>query len=192
MKHGDEDAAQQLWSRYAMRLLDIARKRLGARKTAVADEEDVAQLVFASLCRGASAGRFHDVRNRDELWWMLLTITKRKATDQLRRQTAKKRGSGHVVSETQINMPRLNGGANWTFDNLVGQDPTPEHAAIFSEEYTRLMFQLPNERMRRIASLRIEGYTVPEISAELSVAQRTVERKLQLIRDKWAHAVATS
>lgn len=190
LKHGDEDAAQALWSRFSNRLLDCAKKRLGKSQTGIADEEDVAQLAFASLCRGASEGRFKDVRNRDELWWILLTITKRKATDHLRRETAQKRGGGRVRSETHFRTEALGEGLVWSFDHLVGKDPTPDELVILSEEYQNLMSRLGDRRLRNIAMLRIEGYTVTEIAEKLSIAKRSVERKLRLIRDNWSYAIA--
>jgi len=190
LKDGDEDAAQALWSRYAIRLLDCAKKRLGRSQSGIADEEDVAQLAFASLCRGASEGRFQDVKNRDELWWMLLTITKRKATDHMRRETAKKRGGGKVISETHFRATAVGGSAVWSFDNLVGQDPTPEDLAILAEEYDVLMSKLRDSRLRNIAGLRIEGHTIPEIAEKLSIAKRSVERKLKLIRERWSQTIA--
>lgn len=190
LKQGDEEAAQELWSRYAIRLVEFARKRLGRSQKGIADEEDVAQLVFASLCRGASEGRFRDVRNRDELWWMLLTITKRKATDQLRRETAQKRGGGKVLSESHFQARKTGLGVAWSFDQLVGRAPTPEHLAILSEQYAHLMSKLRDDRLRRIAALRIEGHTVPEIAEQLGIARRSVERKLHLIRHRWAQEIS--
>ncbi len=49
--------------------------------------------------RGAVAGRFSDINNRDDLWWMLLAITQQKAVDLVRHEVAQKRGGGRVLSE---------------------------------------------------------------------------------------------
>src|SRR5262245_41905555 len=103
LKEGNADAAQRLWERYAMRLVELARRRLKDAPKRVADEEDVAASVFHSLCRGAAAGRFENVKNRDDLWWLLLAITKQKSVDLVRRETAQKRGSGYVQSESGLN-----------------------------------------------------------------------------------------
>src|SRR5262245_6878638 len=65
LNSGELDAAQKLWDRYASLLLELARAKLGAVTKGHADEEDIAQNVFASLCRGAAAGRLIDVKNRD-------------------------------------------------------------------------------------------------------------------------------
>ena len=44
------------------------------------------------------------------------------------------------------------------------------------------MAALPDDALRRVARLRLEGHTVPEIAARDGVTARTVERKLALIR----------
>jgi DNA-directed RNA polymerase specialized sigma24 family protein len=48
------------------------------------------------------------------------------------------------------------------------------------------MHALPADQLRRIATWRIEGYTVPEIAGEMAITPRSVEHKLQLIRKKWS------
>jgi DNA-directed RNA polymerase specialized sigma24 family protein len=53
------------------------------------------------------------------------------------------------------------------------------------EQYARLLDMLRNDQLRKVAILRIEGYTVAEIAQKVDIGQRAVERKLQLIRDKW-------
>jgi RNA polymerase sigma factor (sigma-70 family) len=185
LKSGDADAAQKLWMRYAEELVKLARNKLGNAPKCVADEEDVAQSVFSSICRGAAAGRFAEVKSRDELWWLLLTITKQKVVDYIRRETAQKRGTGMVQSESRL-AAHGEGRGQFGLDNLVGASPTPEFLVTLQDEYERLLALLRDERLREIAISRIEGYTVPEIGAKLGIGIRAVERKLQLIRTKWA------
>src|ERR1700710_2521898 len=87
LNSGEFDAVQKLWDRYASSLVAIARKRLGSAPKVHADEEDVAQKVFASIWRGAQAGRFANVKNRDELWWLLIAVTKQKVASHVRLAT---------------------------------------------------------------------------------------------------------
>jgi hypothetical protein len=54
---------------------------LRATSRRVADEEDVALSAFDSFCAGAERGRFPDLKDRDNLWALLVTITARKAAD---------------------------------------------------------------------------------------------------------------
>jgi DNA-directed RNA polymerase specialized sigma24 family protein len=185
LKSGEADAAQKLWDRYAHELVDLARRRLGTTPKSVSDEEDVAQSVFSSVCRGAQAGRFADIKTRDELWWLLLTITKQKAVDLMRRELADKRGAGRVGTEAQL---AADSQKHPTFgmDDLAGSAPTPEFLVMLDEQYQRLLGKLRNDRMRQVAISRVEGYTIEEIAGRLSISVRAVERKLQLIRAQWA------
>jgi RNA polymerase sigma factor (sigma-70 family) len=185
LKSGEAEAAQRLWDRYARQMIDFARRKMGDMPKSIADEEDVAQNVFGSICRGAAAGRFTNVKNRDDLWWLLLAITRQKVVDQVRHATAQKRGMGRVRSESQLR-GAADGDASFALDHLVGEVPTPEFLVMFEEETHRLLSKLRDDKLRRIAISRIEGYTVSEIAAELSVSTRAVERKLELIRATWA------
>lgn len=188
LREGDERAAYELWSRYSKRLLEFARKKLGYSQNGIADEEDVAQLAFSSLCRGARKGRFADVRDRDELWWLLMAITKRKAVDLIRRETAQKRGGGEISSGGRFER----GPSYLTFADIVGREPTPEYLAALAEQYARLMQSLRDDCLRQIVISRIEGYTVAEIAGQLEITKRSVERKLQLIREKWSRELHSS
>jgi RNA polymerase sigma factor (sigma-70 family) len=184
LKAGELAAAERLWRRYADSLLEIARKNLRDAPKVGGDEHDIAQSVFRNICSGAAEGRFRDVCNRDELWWLLLTITRQKVVDHIRRETAAKRGGGKVIRESDVH-----GDADdsiFTLDAIVADDPTPEFVAILEEETQQLMGLLRDDLLRQVARARIEGYTVPEIAQMLGISTRSIERKLQLIRKTWA------
>ncbi len=185
LKAGEAEAAQQLWERFRVPLIQLAARRLKDAPKRISDEDDIAQSVFLSLCHGAAAGRFEDVRNRDDLWWLLLATTRRKVVDFVRRETAKKRGAGHVVSEGALS-GKESGKTDMTFDDLIGDAPSPDLLVMLAEEHHRLLNLLRDDRLRKIAVSRIEGYSVVEIAADLEVSTRSVERKLRLIRDAWA------
>ena len=106
LKAGDEAAAAKLWQRYFRRLVGLARKKLGDSPRRVADEEDVGNGAFQSFCQGAQEDRFPDLRDRDDLWHLIVCITERKAYAQLRDQTRKKRGSGLVAGESAFMDPQ--------------------------------------------------------------------------------------
>src|SRR4051794_25398994 len=90
LKIGDAEAAQRLWERYFNELVRLARAKFGAIRCGEADEEDIALSAFHSLCQGAARGRFPRLDDRHDLWRLLVTITARKALDQLERQGRKK------------------------------------------------------------------------------------------------------
>ena len=190
LQTGEDAAVNKLWERYANDLVKLARANLASAPKVVADEEDVAQSVFRSICRGAAAGRFADVKSRDELWWLLLAITKQKAVNHIRREGAEKRGPGRVRSESQISAAAGCRG-NFKLDDLAAPSPTPEFVVALDEQCHRLLGLLEDDQLRQIAVFRVEGYTVAEIAGMLKISTRAVERKLQLIRTAWANELST-
>ena len=184
LKAGDDIAAQRLWERYFHELVRLARANLRAKPRGAVDEEDIALSAFDSFCRGAEQGRFPRLDDRDSLWRLLVTITARKAVDQVERQCRKKRGGGRVRSETALAGSESEAGGTG-LDQVVGREPTPEFAAMMADECRRLLAALGDETLRQIALLRMEGYSDGEIASQLDCSLRTVGRKLKLIRDVW-------
>lgn len=183
LKGGDELAAQQLWDRFSARLTEHARRKLDAVPKGIVDEHDIAQSVFACIWRGATAGRFSNVRTRDELWWLLLTVTKHKVISHIRRQCRVKRGG----AKSPRTSPQASPSDRYlTLDQIVDESPSPEFFVVLEDEYQRLLALLGSNELREIAISRLQGFTVPEIATDLEISQRTVERKLQLIRKAWA------
>lgn len=171
LKGGNQAAAQPLWNRYFQKLVHLAYQRLQNRNRAVADEEDVALSAFKSFCAAAEQGRFPELQDRDDLWRLLVVITERKALNQIRDQHRQKRGGATPPAPLESHDP--------------SPEPTPLFAAIMAEECQRLFDALETEPLRRIAVDKMEGYTNAEIATRHSLALRTVERKLSLIRRIW-------
>ncbi len=141
----------------------------------VVDGDDVAVSVFKSLWLAAQSGRLQDVRNLDEVWWLLIKMTKQKCIDYRRKARRKKRNAGvEPLSATE------------TCITLISEVPDPHYLAALNELYARLVGNFSDSTRRDIAVMRIEGYTVAEIAAKLGLAVATVYRKLDLIRENWA------
>jgi DNA-directed RNA polymerase specialized sigma24 family protein len=190
LKAGGDSAAQHLWERYFHRLVHLARARLRSMRRAgtIEDEEDAALSAFDSFCRGAAAGRFPQLADRDDLWRLLVVITVRKVFGQLQRQGAQKRGGGRLAGESALiatDAAEVGG-----LDQIAGDEPSPELAALAVEEYRRLRDGLKSEALRQVLDLRLEGYTREEIAERLGCAERTVKRKLELIREAWLEGVS--
>ena len=96
----------------------------------------------------------------------------------------KKGGGGQVWPESALAASNDTGEA-FDLNQLVGEEPTPELLVMLEEQNRRLLDLLRDDRLRQIAMLRIRGYTVVEIAGDLSISVRSVERKLQLIRNQW-------
>jgi DNA-directed RNA polymerase specialized sigma24 family protein len=185
LEAGDEDAARLLWERYYRELVELARARFGTTPRRVADEEDVALSVLRCLYEGAARGQFAELVNRGELWQLLAAITGRKVIDQQRRLTQQKRGGGRVRGDSVVH-GNDDDRSSVGFDQFGGEAATPEVLAIAAEEFQRLMALLDDDRLRQIAQCKLEGYTNEEIGQRLGLACRSIERKLQRIRQIWA------
>jgi DNA-directed RNA polymerase specialized sigma24 family protein len=183
LRAGDEEAANQLWRRYFESLVRLARSRLRSGARGAADEEDVALSAFEHFYDGMARGQFPDLTDRDDLWRLLVTIAARKATEQIRWESRQKRGGGRVLHESD-----LIAGAESERDGLatiVGNEPSPEFAALLADEFGRRLRSLPDESLRTVAVLKMEGYRNEEIAARLGCGVRTVARKLEVIRQAW-------
>jgi DNA-directed RNA polymerase specialized sigma24 family protein len=184
LKAGDPEAARRLWERYFADLVRLARARLRDAPRGPADEEDAALSAFDSLCRGAGAGRFPRLDDREDLWRVLVTITARKAADLAQRERRLRRGGGRVLAEAALAGAALE--ADGRLDRIPGREPSPAMAALVVEEYQRLFGALPDESLRLVALLRLEGFTQAEIATSLDCGLATVERRLRTIRTVWA------
>jgi DNA-directed RNA polymerase specialized sigma24 family protein len=178
LKEGDQAAAQGLWEAYFRRLVGLAHARLRDTPRRIADEEDVALSAFESFWRGAQAGRFPRLDDRNDLWQILVLITVRKSIDLRKYEGRLSRGGGRVQSLSERGEERI--------EAIAGDEPTPELAAQLAEEYHRLMEQLGDTTLQKVATWKLEGYTDEEIAARLGCVTRTVERKLARIRQTWA------
>jgi DNA-directed RNA polymerase specialized sigma24 family protein len=184
LRTGDRDeASRRLWERYFARLARLARARLCTSACGPADGEDVALSVFDSLFQGLAAGRFPELGNRDDLWRLLVTISARKAHNLRRNEGRRKRGGGRVLGEDALGAAGSFGGD--FLAQVAGKEPTPEFAAMVTDEYRRLFGSLAEESLRVVALLKLEGHSNSEIATSLDCGLRTVERKLNVIRKRW-------
>lgn len=161
----------------------------------VLDEEDVALSAFKSFCIGAGNGAFGEVKGRDELWKLLFCIAGRKASGYVRHQTRQKRGGGQVAGESIFNREGQATGVSESTSAGINQfaddAPSPVSMAQFASDCQVLFDMLDDEKLQAIAMLRIEGYSVDEIADRIGCAKRSVERRLNLIRQIWKSAFAS-
>lgn len=178
LKAEDPQAAEQIWRRYFERLLPLARARLRRRPDAAVDADDVLLSVFDRFFRAAREDRFARLHDRDDLWQVLLMLTERQATNQIRRASAAKRGG---IAGT----PARAGGNGDDASRVADPAPGPEFAAAFNDSLARAIGRLTDEKTREVALLHMEGYENREIVERLEISLSSVERKLRVIREVW-------
>ena len=181
VEQGDTDAVERLWEYCFPPLVRFARDKLRRVPQRVASGEDLALSTMDSFFRAAEQGKFHQLADRSDLLRLLLRMTSRKAVDLIRQETSQRRGGGHVRGNSALDH----------LDRRFGPgvqglpDPTPELAAVFTDEIRRLLDLLGNPDLQAIAVARMEGSHNDEIARDLNCSVRTIERGLEVIRTLW-------
>jgi DNA-directed RNA polymerase specialized sigma24 family protein len=187
LRAGEDAAAEELWKRYFHRIVRLAAKRLPGTLRRTRDEEDVALSAFHSFVAGVQADRFPDLAGPDNLWGLLIVLTSRKVQAHLRHHTRQKRGGGKVRGESVFLAPDAQQ-AGAGISGVEGTRGEPALEAEMTEAVEGLLESLGEPDLREIAVLRMEGYLVDEIAAQLEMSKRAVERRLQLIRKVWTES----
>src|SRR5262249_18346642 len=132
LRAGDQDAATQVFQRFATRLIALARGRLDPGMRAKLDPEDVLQSVFRSFFQRHAEGQFH-LENGDGCGGLLVVWPMGKWGGRMgffhaaRRDVQRERPQMPAVDDADI---------HW---ELLADDPTPAEAAILTETVEHLM-----------------------------------------------------
>ena len=139
-------AAETLFTRYADRLVRLARSRLSGKLTARVDPEDVVQSAYRSFFLLARDGDA-TIRDSGDLWRLLVRITLRKVYRNARRHLA----DGRSVSREEP-WPEADDDVT-----ALSKEPSPDQAAELVDELERIMTPL-KPHQRRIVELRLQGH----------------------------------
>ncbi len=170
VKAGEESAAAHLWQRYAQRLMDVARRKLHGGQ-GPADEEDVVIDALASFFKRTNDGNFPELQDREGLWKLLVTITNRKAVNQIAHENRQKRGAGKTITSlSESPIPSTN------------PQESPDYAVMVAESLAAMLDSLETDEFREIALAKLEGCTNQEIAERIGYSVPTVERRLRIIR----------
>ncbi len=180
LRDGNGVAAARLWKFLEPRLLRLGRKRLRSTPKTYYDEDDLAQSAFHALCSAIQNGRYEDLADREEVWKLISTIALNKLRKRVVSEATKRRGG-----EMQRN--DFDSALNSQSDELC-----PRQKLLMEEECERLLELLRRDEIKQVALLRVEGYTNEEIANALNCTRRTVQRRLDFIRNVWSRELDES
>ena len=170
-RRGDDDAATELYLRYAHRLRALANAQTSPELQQRVDNEDLVQSIFRTFFRRVAGGQY-DVPNGDELWKLLLVIGLNKIRSTATHHRANKRDVKKTVSGEVLD------------SSASGSDQSDATGLkILEMTIDDLLSELP-EQYREIVNYRIAGFEVSEIAEKTQRSKRTVERILQAFRQQ--------
>ena len=174
LRGGDAAAAEEVFRRYAGRLIALARSRLDAQVRRKLDPEDVLQSVFRSFFLRQANGQF-DLAGWDGLWAVLVVITLRKCGRQVDFFRAAKRSV-----RREVPLAPSDSQTGW---EALAREPTPDEAVILCDTVDHLLRE-SSESDRAVLTLALQGFTGQEIADQIGCTERTVRRVLARARER--------
>lgn len=177
----DEVAAELIWNRYFRRLCEYCDVLIYQRHQKHISADEIASSAFLALFDGIKNRRFEQVRNRDELWQMLTLIAARKAINRGLAQDRQRRGGGKVRGSSAFDHRSID-----NVTDYLQRELDPQEYLELEELSEQLLGALTIENLKTIAIWRMAGFSNDEMAKKLNCSVRTIERKLNLIREIWS------
>lgn len=166
----DLEELNRLFETYLPKLIRQAENRIADRYKQKFDGNDIAATVCRTVFRRFKEGKFK-FGDDAELWRLMTTISLRKISNKVRAENTQGRSIDREVY------------ADPEFQMALSREPSPEASAEFVDLIERLGGRLDAETMA-VLNLRLTGMTAREIADQLGVVERTVTRKLAVIREE--------
>jgi len=170
-RSGSQEAAREIYLRYAERLRALARLKCTPTLARRVDADDIVQSVFGTFFDGASRGRY-DIPDGEDLWKLFLILALNRIRAEFVFHQAAKRDTRRTA----------------TLDGFLASSLRQGHLDGTDEGFLKLVAEealecLP-EQHRCVVELRLKGHEVAEIATQIGRSKRSVERILQQSRDK--------
>jgi RNA polymerase sigma-70 factor (ECF subfamily) len=175
LRRGDELAAEEIFQRYARRLIALAEWRLGRLFQAREDPEDAVQSAFRSFFRRQFQGQYQ-LDSPESLWGLLAAFTLRKCGHRFEYHFAARRD----IRREAAPEPHTKGLSD--IESLA-RDPTPMEALALVETVEDLLART-SEHDRPFVELCLQGEPVDRIAAIQGCSERTVARVLERVRKR--------
>jgi RNA polymerase sigma-70 factor (ECF subfamily) len=168
LEAASDSPAAELDEQYRGRLCQLVEREMNRRFRRKEDPEDVVQSAFRTFYRRNALGEFQ-IDSSVDLWRLLETITRRKILKHVEKLGAGKRDPRREEC--------MEG------DDLRGQGPTPEEAAIAADLVEKTLAGL-DETYMQVLHLRLKNCTEEEIAAALGCNRAFVRTRLNHLRER--------
>jgi RNA polymerase sigma-70 factor, ECF subfamily len=166
VRDGNDDAATELYERYARRVLGLVQSQSGPHLLAQVEPEDIVQSIFKSVFRGVAAGAY-DAPPSGTLWQLIAVIAVHKIRRNASKRVAAKRDNRRTESLQSIELDPAN----------------HQNDAAAVEVAIKEAIECLKPSEQEAVLLRVQGYGIEEIADRLGRSRRTIERQLQRARE---------
>jgi RNA polymerase sigma-70 factor (ECF subfamily) len=171
LRNGNQDAATQLYQRYAERLHTLMKAQCSTELARRVEPDDLVQSVFCTFFQKASQG-LYDVPAGETLWGLLLVL----ALNKIRTKWA-----FHSAARRNVRLTSEEGDSGAPAFEDKNQD---DFALTFLQMVIAETLEPLAPPYRAMIEFRIEGHEVAEIAQKTGRSRRTVERVLQSFRNQ--------
>lgn len=172
IKHGDEEAARELLTRYEPKVRLVVRRQLPRLLRSRFDSVDFLQSVWGSFFHKIRTGP-NDLLEEQNLITFLAWAARNKVIDEFRRAGTRKHDMRREERLAMVDEK----------DSGLATGDTPSQLAQAKETFDRLRELMPEDR-RVILELRTAGHSCKEIGEKMGVSERTVQRVLEDLRTR--------
>jgi RNA polymerase sigma-70 factor, ECF subfamily len=167
VRAGNEEAATEIYERYSDRILGLVKSKMADGLMAQVEPEDIVQSVFKSIFRGVTAGGY-DAPEGGTLWQLMAVVAVHKVRRNASIRHAQKRDSRRTEA----------------LDAMDCFDPASPINAEEFELAIRESIECLKPTEKEVVLMRVQGFTVEEISDQSGRSRRSIERILHSIRGK--------
>jgi RNA polymerase sigma-70 factor, ECF subfamily len=168
-RNGDQDAAKELYDKYAPHVLLVIRRHLNKQVRSVLDSTDLLQSVWIDVFKGMKQ---HGFQGPDEFLAYLTRLAQNTVGEAHRKQL-----------DAQKRTRTRHEGLSEQAANVADPSPSPLDLAASRDHVDFLARHHPEPRIRRILMMYLQGHTVGEIAKAVAVSERTIQRLLQGLRE---------
>ena len=173
LRRGDDDAATELYVKYASRIQAVASSETCERLRSQLEPEDVVQSVFRTFFRRVSEG-FFEIPPGDEIWNLILVIALNKIRRTARYYSRKKRD---LKSKSPL-------------DDLDSEIRDSDQVPLIALQMTiRELLDGAKPLQQKMIEMRIQGHELEEIAKQTHRSTRTIERVLKHFRDRLSRQI---
>lgn len=177
LTNGDNDAKskaiEKLWNVYIDRLCEIARVTLTKEAARASSDQSMIQSVFDSLQRRAQCGQLMPLSHEDGLWKYLL--------ESINRRAAKLSTDAQPTDTSEINSTTVPSHVQLSHQEAAFKEPTADGI----QEILQKLDGIEGDITRNVVLLHLQSYTDQQISERLKISQRSVHRKIALVKKMW-------